>query len=164
MATAMKVVKHPGPFVGPDAELARACAMAVIPWYGNDDAVTHQRILKDGIWNDHVAVQAALAAIHHLKSQPATEAAQGDHESGGDPTTAELLKPRGNGGVVNAEVCFLALLLVGDTGATEDQVQRWPQHWLDQAYDWAVRVHLQASDNDDVLVPVRPSFVPRKVR
>lgn len=85
-----------------------------------------------------------------------------DDHPGGDPTTAELLKPRGNNGVANAEICFAALLLVGDTGATEDQVERWPQAWLDQAYDWAVRVHLNASDNDDVLVPVRPSFVPRR--
>lgn len=45
--------------------------MAAIPWYGNDDAVTHQRIIKDGIWNDHVAVQAALAAIHHLHTRDA---------------------------------------------------------------------------------------------
>ena len=60
------VERHPGPFMGSDAELARACAMAVLPYYGSDDGDTHQRILKDGIWNDHVAVQAALAAIHHL--------------------------------------------------------------------------------------------------
>lgn len=66
-----KVVRHPGPWVGVEAELARACAMAVIPWYGSDDAVTHQRIMKDGVWNDHVAVQAALAAIHHLAEQHA---------------------------------------------------------------------------------------------
>ncbi len=63
----LEVERHPGPFSGPDAELARACAMAVIPWYGNDDAATHQRIMANGIWNDHVAVQAALAAIHHLR-------------------------------------------------------------------------------------------------
>lgn len=87
-----------------------------------------------------------------------------DDHPPGDPTTAELLKPRSNGGVVNAEICFAALLLVDDTDVTEDLVQRWPQAWLDQAYDWAVRVHLKASDNDDVLVPVRPSFVPRKSR
>jgi hypothetical protein len=66
----MKVERHPGPFIGPDAELARACAMAAIVDYGSDDAVTHQRILKDGVWNDHVAVQAALAAIHYLRNNP----------------------------------------------------------------------------------------------
>ena len=65
----MKVEKHPGPFTGHDAELARACAMAVIPFYGDDDEVTHQRIMKDGVWNDHVAVQAALACIHYFKTK-----------------------------------------------------------------------------------------------
>ena len=62
-----KVERHPGPFIGEDAELARACAMAVIPDYGSDDAVTHARIMKNGIWNDHVAVQAALTAIHYIR-------------------------------------------------------------------------------------------------
>lgn len=62
-----KVERHPGPFIGPDAELARACALAVIVDYGNDDPVTHARILKNGIWNDHVSVQAALTAIHYIR-------------------------------------------------------------------------------------------------
>ncbi|WP_315804050.1 hypothetical protein [Bradyrhizobium sp. SZCCHNS3002] len=61
------VERHPGPWIGPDAELARACAMAAIKDYGDDDPATLQRILRDGVWNDHVAVQAALAAIHHLR-------------------------------------------------------------------------------------------------
>lgn len=61
------VERHPGPYSGQDAEFARACAMAVIPFYGNDDEVTHWRIMKDGIWNDHIAVQSALAAIHNQK-------------------------------------------------------------------------------------------------
>ena len=68
--SAMKVERHPGPFAGPDAELARACAMAVIEWYGSDDEVTMDRIRKNGIWNDHIAVQAALATIHHLRRNP----------------------------------------------------------------------------------------------
>jgi hypothetical protein len=67
--TTRKVERHPGPFSGADAELARACAMAVIPFYGSDDKVTHARIVKNGVWNDHVAVQAALAAIHYLKTE-----------------------------------------------------------------------------------------------
>lgn len=61
------VEKHPGPFIGPDAELACAVAMAVIPWYGNDDAATHKRIMTNGVWNDHIAVQSALAVIHHIR-------------------------------------------------------------------------------------------------
>jgi len=59
--------RHPGPWIGADAELARACTMVAIKDYGNDDSDTHQRILKDGVWNDHVAVQAALAAIHSIR-------------------------------------------------------------------------------------------------
>lgn len=63
----MEVERHPGPWIGEDAELARACAMAAIRDYGSDDPDTHQRILTNGVWNDHVAVQAALAAIHNLR-------------------------------------------------------------------------------------------------
>lgn len=63
----MKVEKCKGPYLGPDTDLARECAMAVIPDYGNDDEITHQRIMKNGIWNDHVAVQAALTAIQHMR-------------------------------------------------------------------------------------------------
>lgn len=65
------VERHPGPWIGEDAELARACAMAVIPFYGTDEPEEHQRILKNGIWNDHIAVQAALAAIHNMKKRAA---------------------------------------------------------------------------------------------
>jgi FtsZ-binding cell division protein ZapB len=65
------VEKHPGPFVGADAELARACAMAVIERYGSDDPQEMERIRTNGIWNDHVAVQSALAAIHHFRKQAA---------------------------------------------------------------------------------------------
>jgi hypothetical protein len=64
----MDVERHPGPFTGADTELARACAMAVIPWYGTDDGVTHERIMKTGVWNDHVAVQSALAMIHYIRT------------------------------------------------------------------------------------------------
>lgn len=61
------IERHPGPFRGPDAELARACAMAVIPYFGTDDPLVHARILSQGVWNDHVAVQSALAAIRHIR-------------------------------------------------------------------------------------------------
>jgi len=63
----MEVKRDTGPFVGPDIELARACAMATIVDYGNDDPVTHARIMANGIWNDHVAVQAAWTAIRHIR-------------------------------------------------------------------------------------------------
>lgn len=48
--------------------------MAVLPWYGNDDGETHQRIMVRGIGNDHIAVQAALAAIHYLRQNKEHEA------------------------------------------------------------------------------------------
>lgn len=70
----VKAERHPGPFIGPDAELARACAMVTIQDYGNDDPDTHQRIMRDGIWNDHVAVQAALTAIHSIRKSAAEPA------------------------------------------------------------------------------------------
>lgn len=62
-----RVERHPGPWMGPDAILAKECAMATIRDYGDFDGDTHQRVLKDGIWNDHVSVQAALAVIHTLR-------------------------------------------------------------------------------------------------
>jgi hypothetical protein len=79
----MVAERHPGPWIGPDAELARACAMVAIKDYGTDDPDTHQRILKNGIWNDHVAVQAALAAIHSVRlAAPAAR----------DPVTVEWMR------------------------------------------------------------------------
>ncbi len=82
-------------------------------------------------------------------------------QDGGDPTTSELLKPRGKAGIVSPDICFGALLLVGDTKETESEIAAWSQQQRDVAYDWAIRVHLNASDNDDVLVPERPSWVRR---
>lgn len=59
--------RHPGPFIGPDAELARACAIVTIRDYGNDTPEEHQRIMAGGIWNDHIAVQTALTTIHSIR-------------------------------------------------------------------------------------------------
>jgi hypothetical protein len=47
--------------------------MAAIKDYGTDDPVTHQRIMQKGVWNDHVAVQAALAAIYNLRKAAETD-------------------------------------------------------------------------------------------
>jgi hypothetical protein len=62
-----KAEKHPGPFSGPDAELARACAVLAVLDYGNETGVQFDKIKAGNIWNDHVAVQSALAAIHSLR-------------------------------------------------------------------------------------------------
>ncbi|EJN11803.1 hypothetical protein PMI42_04817 [Bradyrhizobium sp. YR681] len=85
-------------------------------------------------------------------------------EAGADAMTADLLKPNGNDGVVNAEICFGSLLLVGDVDVSPEMVATWAQDQMDLAYDWAMRVHLHASDNNDVFVPERPDFIPRSVR
>lgn len=49
-----------------ELELARACALEAVKDYGDRSEVTYQRILIGGIWNDHVAVQAAVATIVKL--------------------------------------------------------------------------------------------------
>jgi hypothetical protein len=85
-----------------------------------------------------------------------------DDEGAGDPTTNEPLKPRGNNGVVSAEICEAALLLLGDTDVTAAEAAAWTQEERDRAYDWAVRTSLKASDNEDVLVPERPDCVRRR--
>ena len=70
------------------------------------------------------------------------------------------MKPRGNDGVVNAEICFNALLLMGDVDIGEERIAKWSDEERAIAYDWAMRRHLAASDNDDVVVPPRPPFIP----
>jgi hypothetical protein len=84
-------------------------------------------------------------------------------DDGVDPTTPELLSPRGNNGVVSAEICFDALLLVGDADIDESTIAAWTQEQRNVAYDWAMRTHLRASDNDDVFLPERPDFIPWQV-
>lgn len=82
----IKAERHPGPFIGPDVELARACALATIPYYGNDTPEEYQRIMAGGIWNDHIAVQTALTAIHSIRKAGArTEASS---HTGDDPTSS----------------------------------------------------------------------------
>jgi hypothetical protein len=48
-------------------EVARAAAMAAIEDYGDDDRPTLDRMRDHGIWNDHIAVQAALCALKMAK-------------------------------------------------------------------------------------------------
>ncbi len=50
-----------------DLELARKVAMEAWEKYGGDDGPTCDRIRANGIWNDHIAVQAAIAAIKELR-------------------------------------------------------------------------------------------------
>lgn len=52
-----------------EIQLARECALEAVKLYGDEDGPTHQRILKNGIWNDHVAVQSAIRVIKKLKAK-----------------------------------------------------------------------------------------------
>lgn len=65
----IEMEKHPGPFMGPDTEFARAVAAAVVEWYGDDTEQALERIRVGQIWNDHIAVQAALATVHNIKKR-----------------------------------------------------------------------------------------------
>ena len=55
-----------------------------------------------------------------------------------------------------------ALLLVGDVDTDNIDVEAWTDKQRSLAYDWAIAVHFYASDNEDVVVPPRPDFIPRK--
>lgn len=106
--------------------------------------------------------KAEMAALLDIISTGLREAAAEEvDDQGVDPTTADLFKPIGNDGVVNAEICFNALLLVGDADVTEELVTTWTQDQMDYAYNWAMRLHLYASDNPGVFVPERPDFIPK---
>ena len=56
----------------------------------------------------------------------------------------------------------IALLLVSDTDADVTVISKWTNPERKLAYDWAMAVHFYASDNDDVVIPPRPNFIPRK--
>lgn len=58
-------------------------------------------------------------------------------------------------------VYMLALVMDFTLGFEEmvDAVSSWSDTMVRMAEDWAGAVHLKASDNDDVLVPEKPSFL-----
>lgn len=119
--------RHPGPFTGADAELARACAMVTIPDYGNDDPDTHQRIMQNGIWNDHIAVQAALTAIHSIRKAATLRAPAGDGGVREALTLAVNMimeNEPGDSRAVSNEAVALAAVSVGDTSAPVMEVIR----------------------------------------
>lgn len=60
---------------------------------------------------------------------------------------------------------FSSLLLVGQTCeiATEEIIKSWTDDECRAAQDWAIANHLQASDNDDVIVPPIPECVRRMI-
>lgn len=50
-----------------DLEAARAIASAALEIYGDFDEHQMKQFRENGIWNDHAAVQAALAAIRMFR-------------------------------------------------------------------------------------------------
>lgn len=90
-------------------------------------------------------------------------------ESVPEEEIADVTKPSGPGNyavprnavgnVVPVKSCYLTLTLV-DAECTEEMVASWTDEQRLVAYDWAIRCHLSASDNDDVVVPKRPEWVP----
>lgn len=54
---------------------------------------------------------------------------------------------------------FNALLCVGDADVEEAEVAAWTSEQRKRAGEWALSVHIAASDNDDVKVPPRPDFI-----
>ncbi|WP_239482857.1 dUTP diphosphatase [Paraburkholderia sp. C35] len=53
-----------------------------------------------------------------------------------------------------------ALMLVGDIKEVPlDVIATWTLEQCIQVHDWALAVHMQASDNDDVVVPPRPAVL-----
>lgn len=68
-----------------------------------------------------------------------------------DPNYTEEVEPH---------VCETALMLVsGHNEPDLDTIEGWSSEQRQLAYDWAMAVHYQASDNDDVVVPPMPEFL-----
>jgi hypothetical protein len=108
------------------------------------------------------ALREALASCLACEMEHANLASEQEVEPVGTDPTTELFKPRGNNGIVSADICFDALLLTGEYDVAEGTVGRWSQEQLDRAYDWAIRRYLEAADIDDVIVPPRPEFIPKE--
>lgn len=122
----------------------------------------------NGVYHmDHAMATAVIVLQYLVKAVDLNDFVESfpeEDEGDGDLTTSDLLKPVGNNGIVSADICYTALLLVGDADVTESQVENWTNEQLDRAYDWAMRAHLRASDNDDVFLPSRPDYIPAFVR
>lgn len=56
------------------------------------------------------------------------------------------------------ETCTSLCLVSGTEHITEQQVRDWTADQRADAFHWAMTLHIHASDNDDVVVPPRPSF------
>ena len=68
-AQAYDYVRRFGTASADDLEAARAIAMGAIEMYGDLNEAEMKDAEERGIWNDHVAVQAALAAIRMMREE-----------------------------------------------------------------------------------------------
>lgn len=66
---------------------------------------------------------------------------------------------QGNDDPVPPHVLSDILLLVNVT-VSASEIATWSAEQVQAAADWASAVHLSASDNDDVVVPPKPEFLP----
>lgn len=90
---------------------------------------------------------------------------EGEHESARDAHSmahkakleAEVLTPA-------VIVDILCLVLEEHEMPTLEEVKGWTWEQQEEARRWAGATHLRASDNDDVEVPPRPVFLPRKTK
>lgn len=68
---------------------------------------------------------------------------------------SKLLTP--NGGVATPEIVADTCALVGID--LDESVIDWTQAQRDRVYDYAIRLHLRASDNNDVKLAPKPRFL-----
>ena len=60
---------------------------------------------------------------------------------------------------VSPEITWDLLSLVMENPPPLAVIQRWTNHELNEVDMWAAAVHLEASDNDNVIIPPRPSII-----
>lgn len=65
-----------------------------------------------------------------------------------------MMKPKGK---LTPSVCEDVLLLIGETPPSDPKT--WTESQLAIAYDYAIRIHLRASDNRGVRLHPRPRFL-----
>ncbi|KAF0205515.1 MAG: hypothetical protein FD173_958 [Gallionellaceae bacterium] len=59
----------------------------------------------------------------------------------------------------NEDMTFHILLMISGHNVTKDAIESWSDEQCKQAEEWAICIHLKASDNDDVEVPKVPECI-----
>ncbi len=96
---------------------------------------------------------AFLAVCAHEIACEAALVAKQLKPRGDDQQSSEYAKPADPDVVVD-------MLGLVDVTVDEATVEKWSEPEREQAANWAGLVHLHANDNDDVVVPTCPYFVP----